>query len=135
LEEADALADRLAIIDDGHIVTEGTSQSLKQQIAGDVVTLGLETNNGHLQQARALMESQPFVRELHSGVLLPMTLAPDLLRTLAQFNPFTHAVDAARVLVNGQLGDASILRGLGIFAGLAALAMFWAVSVFRRSTA
>jgi ABC-2 type transport system permease protein len=72
---------------------------------------------------------------LLSGVLLPMTLAPDLLRTLAQFNPFTHAVDAARALVNGHLADASILRGLGIFAGLAALAMLWAVRIFRRSTA
>jgi ABC-2 type transport system permease protein len=72
---------------------------------------------------------------LLSGVLLPMTLAPDLLQTLAQFNPFTHAVEAARVLVNGQLGEASILRSLGIFASLAALTMMWAVRVFRRSTA
>jgi ABC-2 type transport system ATP-binding protein len=67
LEEADVLADRLAIIDDGRIVVEGTSQSLKQQIAGDVVTLGLETRNGQLQQAQTLLRSQPFVRELHPG--------------------------------------------------------------------
>jgi ABC-2 type transport system ATP-binding protein len=67
LEEADILADRLAIIDDGRIVAEGTSQSLKQQIAGDVVTLGLETGNGQLQQAQTLLRSQPFVRELHPG--------------------------------------------------------------------
>ena len=67
LEEADVLADRLAIIDDGRIVAEGTSQSLKQQIAGDVVTLGLETSNGQLQQAQAVLRPQPFVRELHPG--------------------------------------------------------------------
>jgi ABC-2 type transport system ATP-binding protein len=67
LEEADILADRLAIIDDGSIVVEGTSQSLKQQIAGDVVTLGLETHNGQIQQALNLLRSQPFVRELHHG--------------------------------------------------------------------
>lgn len=72
---------------------------------------------------------------LLSGVLLPMTLAPDLLQTLSRINPFTHAVDAARALVNGQLGEASILRGMGIFAGLAALALLWAVRVFRRATA
>lgn len=67
LEEADSLADRLAIIDDGRIVAESTSQLLKAQIAGDVVTLGLETSNGQLQQAQDLLKSQPFVRELHPG--------------------------------------------------------------------
>src|SRR4029078_4988337 len=39
LEEADALADRLAIIDHGRIVAEGTSDELKRQVAGDVHTL------------------------------------------------------------------------------------------------
>src|SRR5262245_48129439 len=55
LEEADALADRLAIIDDGLIVAEGTPDALKQQIAGDVVTLGLDAQNGQLQSAQTLL--------------------------------------------------------------------------------
>ena len=42
LEEADALCDRLAIIDHGRIVAEGTSDQLKQKVAGDVVTIGVE---------------------------------------------------------------------------------------------
>jgi ABC-2 type transport system ATP-binding protein len=67
LEEADALADRLAIIDDGRIVAEGTPRALKEQIAGDVVTLGLETGNGLFQRAQAMLQAQPFVRELHPG--------------------------------------------------------------------
>jgi ABC-2 type transport system ATP-binding protein len=67
LDEADALADRLAIIDDGRIVVEGTPAALKRQIAGDVVTIGLETSNGHLRQAEQLLRSQPFVRETHPG--------------------------------------------------------------------
>src|SRR6266542_2973632 len=41
LEEADALCDRIAIIDHGEIVAEGTPDELKRQIAGDVVTVGL----------------------------------------------------------------------------------------------
>jgi ABC-2 type transport system permease protein len=72
---------------------------------------------------------------LLSGVLLPLSLAPDLLRSVAYFNPFSHAVNASRALVNGQLADASVLQGLGIFAGLAALALLAAVNVFRRSSA
>ena len=60
LEEADALCDRLAIIDHGRIVAEGTPEHLKRQIAGDVVTLGVA---GDPQAALALLQEQPFVRE------------------------------------------------------------------------
>jgi ABC-2 type transport system ATP-binding protein len=38
LEEADALADRIAIIDDGRIVAEGTPAELKDSIAGEPIT-------------------------------------------------------------------------------------------------
>jgi ABC-2 type transport system ATP-binding protein len=39
LDEADALCDRLAIIDHGRIVASGTPDELKRQVAGDVLTL------------------------------------------------------------------------------------------------
>jgi len=42
LEEADQLCDRLAIIDAGAIVAEGTPQQLKAQMGHDVVTLDLD---------------------------------------------------------------------------------------------
>jgi ABC-2 type transport system ATP-binding protein len=67
LEEADALCDRLAIIDNGQIVAEGTPDMLKRQIAGDVVTLGLESHNGAVGHAYDLLSTQPFVREAHKG--------------------------------------------------------------------
>ena len=60
LEEADALCNRLAIIDHGKIVAEGTPDELKRQIAGDVVTLGV---SGDQQAALALLSDQPFVRD------------------------------------------------------------------------
>jgi ABC-2 type transport system ATP-binding protein len=60
LEEADALCDRLAIIDHGRIVAEGSPDELKRQIAGDVLTVGV---NGHGEQVVKLLEAQPFVRE------------------------------------------------------------------------
>ena len=41
LDEADALCDRIAIIDHGQIVAEGTPAELKREISGDVVTVGL----------------------------------------------------------------------------------------------
>src|SRR3954451_22005398 len=42
LEEADQLCDRLAIIDAGEIVAEGTPERLKAQMGHDVVTLALD---------------------------------------------------------------------------------------------
>jgi ABC-2 type transport system ATP-binding protein len=65
LDEADALCDRLAIIDNGQMVAEGTPDTLKRQIAGDVVTLGLEMHNGAVKHAHEILNSQPFVREVH----------------------------------------------------------------------
>ena len=60
LEEADALADRLAIIDHGQIVAEGTADSLKRQVAGDVITLGID---GDHERVLDLVRAEPFVRE------------------------------------------------------------------------
>ena len=60
LDEADALCDRLAIIDHGRIVVEGTPDALKRQIAGDVVTIGVDDRSDDVLR---LVETQPFVRE------------------------------------------------------------------------
>ena len=60
LEEADALCDRLAIIDHGRIVAEGSPTELKREIAGDVVTIGV---NGNSERVVRLLGAQTFVRE------------------------------------------------------------------------
>lgn len=61
LEEADALCDRLAIIDHGRIVAEGSPDDLKRQVAGDVVAL---TVAGDPRAAEDLLRAEPYVREL-----------------------------------------------------------------------
>jgi ABC-2 type transport system ATP-binding protein len=68
LEEADALCDRLAIIDHGRIVAEGSPDDLKREISGDVLTIGV---NGHGDRVVDLMAAQPFVREagLENGLV------------------------------------------------------------------
>jgi ABC-2 type transport system ATP-binding protein len=60
LDEADALCDRLAIIDHGRIVAEGTATELKKAVAGDVVTIGVD---GKGELVSRLLAAQPFVRE------------------------------------------------------------------------
>jgi ABC-2 type transport system ATP-binding protein len=87
LDEADALCDRIAIIDNGEIVAEGTPDALKREIAGDVVTVGV---NGSAPKAAELLGEQDFVRKLEiqdkGGLRLYVddsaTAIPRILRTL-----------------------------------------------------
>ena len=60
LDEVDALCDRIAIIDYGKIVAEGSPEELKRAIAGDVVNF---TIAGDQQRALDLVKDQDFVRE------------------------------------------------------------------------
>ncbi len=65
LDEADALADRLAIIDHGRIVAEGTPNELKRQVAGDVVALGINAGDGvAAETATKLLNQEDYVREI-----------------------------------------------------------------------
>jgi ABC-2 type transport system ATP-binding protein len=61
LDEADALCDRVAIIDHGELVAEGTPAELKREVAGDVVTVGL---NGAAPAAAQLLGSAGYVRRV-----------------------------------------------------------------------
>jgi ABC-2 type transport system permease protein len=72
---------------------------------------------------------------LLSGILLPMQLAPDWLRTLSSVNPLTHAVDAARALFNSQWGDPEIVIGVVLTSVLAAIALWLASRAFARANA
>jgi ABC-2 type transport system ATP-binding protein len=42
LEEADSLCDRIAIVDQGHLIKIGTPEELKGSIGGDVIVVGLK---------------------------------------------------------------------------------------------
>ena len=70
LDEADALCDRIAIIDHGEIVAEGTPLELKKQVAGDVVLIGV-IGAGH--RGPDLLGDKAFVRETEAGEPDPAT--------------------------------------------------------------
>ena len=53
MEEADRLCSRLAIIDNGKIVVDGTPRELKASIGADTVVLQLASTNGELQSQQA----------------------------------------------------------------------------------
>jgi ABC-2 type transport system ATP-binding protein len=87
LDEADALCDRISIMDGGEIVAEGTPESLKREISGDVVTLGV--SGGIVDKAREVLDREPYTRRsetVEAGVRLYVeagnTSIPHMLRTL-----------------------------------------------------
>ncbi|MDP4504640.1 ATP-binding cassette domain-containing protein [Nonomuraea turcica] len=57
LDEADALCDRLVIVDHGLVVAEGTPAALKREVSGDVITLRVD------DPARAAETLAPLARE------------------------------------------------------------------------
>ena len=64
LEEADALCDRLMIIDYGLIVAEGAPRELKKQVAGDSVVLSLRDGTDAAGRAAAALRQERYVRHL-----------------------------------------------------------------------
>lgn len=66
LEEVDALADRVAIIDKGTVIASGTPSDLKDKVGGDRITLRIRefTSDDEVTQARGLLEQLPFVQEI-----------------------------------------------------------------------
>ena len=132
LEEADALCDRVFIIDNGVTVASGTPDELKRQVSGDVVTLAV---NGAPDKARELLDRQPIVSELavagdgslRLNVFNGAEALPALLRvlddagiTLASINLSRPTLDDVFLTMTGRsLRDDSPSASAGAGAGAA----------------
>ncbi|MBD0334204.1 MAG: ABC transporter ATP-binding protein [Cyanobacteria bacterium Co-bin13] len=66
LEEVDALADRVAIIDNGVVIAAGTPNELKDRIGGDRITLRIRefTPDDEARSAQEMLARLPFVQEV-----------------------------------------------------------------------
>lgn len=66
LEEVDALADRVAIIDQGVVIASGTPSQLKDRVGGDRVTLRIREFSPmeEAEKAKDMLKSLPFVQEV-----------------------------------------------------------------------
>jgi len=86
MDEADVLCDRLAIIDKGMIVAEGTPADLKRRISGDIVSLTVNHVANAAEVSRDALRELDLVREMrvdgptlklvvaHGGEALPVIL-------------------------------------------------------------
>ncbi|MFD3166839.1 ATP-binding cassette domain-containing protein [Herpetosiphon sp. NSE202] len=103
LDEADALCQRLAIIDDGRIVVEGTPDALKRQIVGDTITLGLQFQPETGQQVQALLQEQSYIHSLEydeQAIRLVVDRGaealPKILRLIDDANVHVQTVELSR---------------------------------------
>ena len=103
MDEADGLCDRLAIMDNGQIVGLDTPNALKQQIAGDIISLGLDMRNGSGAAVKEELSTQPFLREMQdtdAGMQLYVErgeeVLPEVLRLLDRNGATIRTVTLAR---------------------------------------
>ena len=61
MEEADSLCDRIAIIDHGQIIADGSSSELKSRLGGDTIEVGIIGEEKDLSQ---LISSLPMVKKI-----------------------------------------------------------------------
>jgi len=66
LEEVDALAGRVAIIDKGEVISTGTPAALKGEVGGDRITLRIRefTDDTEAEKARSLLADLPLVQDV-----------------------------------------------------------------------
>ena len=83
LEEADELADRISIIDNGLVAAEGTPDELKALIGGDVITFTFNSDND-VKKAQQLIENSEIEKnQLRVTVENGAEKIPDLLKHLS----------------------------------------------------
>jgi ABC-2 type transport system ATP-binding protein len=66
LEEVDALADRVAIIDRGQVIAAGSPTELKNRLGGDRVTLRIRefAPPDEAEQVKTLLSDLPFIQDV-----------------------------------------------------------------------
>ena len=91
LDEADALADRVLVMDHGQIVADDTPDALKSRISGDVVTIGLSEG---IERAEAVVRSAVAAREVVTTETTLLVTVDDGATAVA---PILRALDSARL--------------------------------------
>ncbi|MEU1209543.1 ATP-binding cassette domain-containing protein [Nocardia sp. NPDC005825] len=92
LEEADQLADRIAVLDGGRIVAEGRAEELKRLVPGGHLRLGFADEHGLAAAARALPVAEIDGEELALRVPSNGSVG-DIRKLLGHFDDHAVAID------------------------------------------
>jgi ABC-2 type transport system permease protein len=70
-----------------------------------------------------------------SGIMLPISFGPPIIQALSRIDPFLYAVNASRALINGAVGDTSVLTAFAVFSALAAISLAVFIRGMREAVA
>ena len=108
LEEADELADRIAIIDEGLVVAEGTSDELKASIGGDVITLSFNS------EKEVTLAKELFPESLQENNELRITVEDGASKIPSYINELTvNGIDVSSVTASKPTLDDVFLNVTG----------------------
>lgn len=93
LDEADQLADRIAVIDEGRLISEGTSDDLKDTLGGSVIELSVpdERQTETVDALRVISGTEPLIHAVTNEITVP---AVEGAKTLTEV---VRALDAASI--------------------------------------
>jgi ABC-2 type transport system ATP-binding protein len=94
LEEADELANRISIIDEGLVVAEGTPDELKSSIGGDVITLTFRTDDDAIKAQTIIENSDIEDNQMRVTVENGAEKIPNLLNQLVSKDINVQSVSA-----------------------------------------
>ena len=94
LEEADELANRISIIDEGLVVAEGTPDELKSSIGGDVITLTFRTDDDEIKAQTIIENSDIEDNQIRVTVENGAEKIPNLLNQLVSKDINVQSVSA-----------------------------------------
>ncbi len=72
---------------------------------------------------------------LTAGVMLPVSLAPSWMRTLAHINPLYYVVEAGRDLSAGHITTHTVGLAFAVIVPLTLLVLWWATRVYQKAVA
>jgi ABC-2 type transport system permease protein len=124
----------------------GLRGSIGGMLVGLLITIALGTACASASNALALTTKSedvmaPLINSvalpvlLLSGILIPMTVGPQWLRTISDFVPTKHIVDAVRAVFAGDFGDSVVLWGIGWTVVLVVLGLWAGTRTFRKENA
>lgn len=93
-------------------------------------TISIYAKEEHILAATTQTAYLPLM--LLSGVMLPLSLAPEWMKKVALCNPFYYTVEAARCLFQGDYGNIIIVKGFVIMILSALISMWLAVQALNK---